>query len=210
MCATAPVAPRLPPCLVNTARTAPPVRLRLLERASTMIATPPGPIALVADRLVGLGVGARGLLDGTLDVVLGHVLGAGGLDGEAQARVHLGVGQAVPDRDRDLARQLGEQLGAGRVLAALAVHDVLELRMAGHARISCGKPIFCQNRLIGGPAGQIQIGGSAAPEFLGTPAAPPSCRTARMSQFDYRAPPSKPPRFRACMLQPTPNAGSGP
>ena len=91
------------------------------------------PVALVADRLVGLGVGARGLLDGPLDIVLGHVLGARGLDGEPQPRVHLGIGQAVPDGHRDLARELGEQLGAGRVLAALAVHDVLELRMAGHA-----------------------------------------------------------------------------
>ena len=40
---TAPVAPRLPPCLVKTARTAPPVRLRLSLSASTMMATPPGP-----------------------------------------------------------------------------------------------------------------------------------------------------------------------
>ena len=35
-----------------------------------------GPVAFVADRLVVLGVAARRLLDGPLDVVLGHVLGA--------------------------------------------------------------------------------------------------------------------------------------
>ena len=52
-------------------------------------------VALVADRLVVLGVAAGGLLDGALDVVLGHVLGARGLDGEAQARVHVGIGQPV-------------------------------------------------------------------------------------------------------------------
>ena len=42
------------------------------------------------------------------------------------------VGQADLGRHRDLARELGEQLGAERVLPPLAVHDVLELGMAGH------------------------------------------------------------------------------
>jgi hypothetical protein len=81
------------------------------------------------------GVGPRGLLDGPLDVVLRHALRAGRPDGEPQTRVHVGIGHAAPGRRRDLARQLGKQLGAGRVLPALAVHDVLELRMAGHAGV---------------------------------------------------------------------------
>ena len=92
------------------------------------------PVALVADRFVVVGVAARRLLDRALDVVLGHVLGARGLNGEAQARVHVRVGQPCLGRNRDLARELGKQLGARRVLAPLAVHDVLELRMAGHAK----------------------------------------------------------------------------
>ena len=78
------------------------------------------------------GVAALRLLDGALDVVLRHVLGAGGEDGGAQARIMVGVGQAVFRGDGDFARQLGEQLGALGVLLPLAEHDVLELRMAGH------------------------------------------------------------------------------
>jgi hypothetical protein len=38
----------------------------------------------------------------------------------------------VASRDGDLARELGEQLGAHRILLALAVHDVLELGVTGH------------------------------------------------------------------------------
>ena len=94
-----------------------------------------GPVALVADLLVGLGVAALRLLDGALDIVLRHVLGAGGQDGGAQARVHGRIRQAHLGRHRDLARQLAEQLGALRVDAPLAVHDVLELRMAGHRNL---------------------------------------------------------------------------
>ena len=132
MCATAPVAPRLPPYLVNTRAHRPARAVAVVGQRLDDDGDAARPIALVADRLVGVGIGARGLLDGALDIVLGHVLRARRLDGEAQARVHLGIGHAVLGGDRDLARELGEQLGPGRVLAALAVHDVLELRMAGH------------------------------------------------------------------------------
>jgi hypothetical protein len=34
-----------------------------------------------------------------------------------------------------ISRELGEELGADRVLLALLVHDVLELTMAGHIRL---------------------------------------------------------------------------
>ena len=37
------------------------------------------PIALVADFVIALGFAARRLLDGALDIVLRHVLGAGGM-----------------------------------------------------------------------------------------------------------------------------------
>src|SRR6266480_6819664 len=91
-----------------------------------------GPIALVADLLVSVGVAALGLLDRALDVVLGHVLGAGGQDGGAQPRVHVRIGHPELRRHGDLACELREQLGARGILAPLAVHDVLELRMSGH------------------------------------------------------------------------------
>src|SRR5262249_23132121 len=66
------------------------------------------------------------------DVVLGHVLGAGGQNCGAQARVHVRIRHAELRRDRDLAGELGEQPGARRILAHLAMHDVLELGMSGH------------------------------------------------------------------------------
>jgi hypothetical protein len=74
-----------------------------------------GAVALVADLLVVLAVVARRLVDGALDVVLGHVLGPGGQDRGAQARVHVGVGHAHLGRDGDFAGELGEQLRALRV-----------------------------------------------------------------------------------------------
>ena len=49
--ATAPVAPRLPPCFEKACRTSDAVRLRLSVSASTSTATPSGPVALVDDRL---------------------------------------------------------------------------------------------------------------------------------------------------------------
>ena len=95
-----------------------------------------GRIALVTHLVVVLGVGARGLLDRALDIVLGHVLGAGGEHGGAQTRVHVRVGQAHLGGDGDFAGELGEELGADRVLLALLVHDVLELTMPGHALLA--------------------------------------------------------------------------
>src|SRR5262249_43930386 len=51
---------------------------------------------------------------------------------ETQPTIHVGVGEAGLGGHRNLACQFGEYLGLGRVLAALAVHNVFELRMAGH------------------------------------------------------------------------------
>jgi hypothetical protein len=90
------------------------------------------PVALVAHFLVVLGIAAHRLLDGALDVVLRHVLGAGVLDGEPEPRVHVGVGHAHLRRDGDLLGKLGEELRAPCIGGALLVHDVLELRMSGH------------------------------------------------------------------------------
>ena len=70
------------------------------------------PVALVADLVVVLGVAARRLLDGALDVVLGHVLGARREDRGAQARIERRVRQAELGGTGDFAGELGEQLGA--------------------------------------------------------------------------------------------------
>jgi hypothetical protein len=97
-------------------------------------------VALVADLVVALGVAAGCLLDRAVDVVLGHVLGARGEHRRAQARIHGGVGQAELGGDGDFTRELAEQLGFHRILPPLAVHDVLELGMAGHDLLLDGAP----------------------------------------------------------------------
>jgi len=84
-------------------------------------------VALVANLVVAFRFAAGRLLDGALDRILRHVLGTGRDDGGTQARVHARIGRSHLGRDRDLARQLAEQLGLDRVLPPLAVHDVLEL-----------------------------------------------------------------------------------
>ena len=86
-----------------------------------------GAIALITDSVVALGIGAGCFLDRAVDVVFRHILGACGLDGETQPRVHVRVGRAGLGRNRDLAADLGEGAGAVRILLALAMHDVLEL-----------------------------------------------------------------------------------
>ncbi len=97
-----------------------------------------GAVTFVADFLKVLAIGASGLLDGALDVVFRHVLGARVLDGEAQARVHFRVGRAGFGGDGDFAGELGEQLGTLGVLLALAMHDVLVLGMASHGSSGSG------------------------------------------------------------------------
>ncbi len=58
----------------------------------------------------------------------------GGGDRQPQARIGVDVRQALLGGQGDVPRQLGEQLGLRLILAALAVHDVLEFRMSGHVR----------------------------------------------------------------------------
>ncbi len=111
-----------------------------------------GAVALIANRVIALGIASGGLLDGAFDIVLGHVLRACRLHRQAQPRVHVGIGRAGLGRHGNLPRELGEQLGAHRILAPLAVHDVLELRMASHGL----------ERLLGEVAGR-QASGRAAP-----------------------------------------------
>ena len=92
-----------------------------------------GTVALVADLVVALAVAAGRLLDGALDIVLRHVLLARRDDGRAQPRIHGRVRGSELGRHRDFPRQLAEQFRLLGILLALAVHDVLELGMAGHA-----------------------------------------------------------------------------
>ena len=55
---------------------------------------------------------------------------------ERSRGVHRRIGLAQFGRDRDFPGQLAEQLRLLGILPALAVHDVLELGVAGHAGIS--------------------------------------------------------------------------
>ena len=123
--ATAPAPASWPPALVKIERTSAAVRLRLSVAASTRMATPPGPVALVDDLLVLLGLVAAGrLLDGALDVVRGHVGRARLLDREAQTVVRVGVAAARARRDGDLAPDLGEDGAALGVVDALLALDL--------------------------------------------------------------------------------------
>jgi hypothetical protein len=91
--------------------------------------------ALVADLFVILAVALARLVDRALDIVLGHRLRLGRGDRGAQARVHVGIGQAHLRGDGDFAAELGEHARALLILRALAVHDVLEFGMACHCAL---------------------------------------------------------------------------
>src|SRR5690606_31805767 len=100
----------------------------------------PRPVALVPDLLVdGAFDRPDPALDGALDVVVGHRGGLGLLDGGGECRVEVGITAAFAGGDLDPLRQLGEQLAAGRVLAALAVFDVCPFGMSGHAAPSTSR-----------------------------------------------------------------------
>jgi len=88
--------------------------------------------ALVAHLIVVFGVAALRLPDRALDHVLGHVLGPRRDDGGAEPRIERRIGLAELGGRGDFSGELAEQLGARLILAPLAVHDVLELRMTGH------------------------------------------------------------------------------
>ena len=91
-------------------------------------------VALIADLVVIIALAADRLLDGALDIVLGHVLLPRSHYRGAQPWIHRRVRSPELGSDGDFARQLAEQLRLLSVLPPLAVHDVLELGMAGHAR----------------------------------------------------------------------------
>src|SRR4029077_21016998 len=90
-------------------------------------------IALVGHLVISGAVLAAGpALDRPLHGVAGHIGVPGSGHRGAKARIGVGIGLAGFGGDRQLADDLGENLGALRVLRALPVHDVFELGMASH------------------------------------------------------------------------------
>jgi hypothetical protein len=75
---------------------------------------------------------AGGLLDGSLDVVLGHVGRIGLVHGQAQTRIGFGVAAAFARGHRDLTDQAGEDLAALGILRLLAVLDIGPFAVTGH------------------------------------------------------------------------------
>jgi hypothetical protein len=131
--ATELVSPSAPPCLPKVERRSEAVLGERLDDNGDAAR----PVTFVAHFLViGAAVGAGGFLDRALDGVARHVDLARGGDRGAQPRIGGGVGQALAGGDGDLADRPAEQARALGVARALAVHDVLELRMPGHGRRS--------------------------------------------------------------------------
>ena len=89
-------------------------------------------VALVDDGLVVRGIlaGAESLVDGGLDLVLGHGVALGLLDSGGQRRVVVGVRVAtLLGGHGDVTSQLGEQSRALSVLRGLAMFGGCPLRM---------------------------------------------------------------------------------
>jgi len=92
-------------------------------------------VALVADLLVADALEFAGaLLDGVLDLVLGHVHRLALIHGQTQARVEARVAAAHLGGHGDFLGDLGEGGTALFVLAPLAMLDVGPFGMAGHNR----------------------------------------------------------------------------
>src|SRR3546814_7137246 len=96
-----------------------------------------GAKAFIADFFIIISATNRCLVDCALYVVLGHGLRLGGVDREAQTRVHVRIGHAHFRGDGDFAAEFREHGGALLVLRALAMHDILEFAVTGHRARSC-------------------------------------------------------------------------
>ena len=97
-----------------------------------------GAIALVGDGLVVVGVArAERLVDGALDVVVGHVGGLRLSDDGREAGVVIRIARAaLLDGDDDLLGDLGEGGAALGVSRALRLLNIVPLGMSGHNVIS--------------------------------------------------------------------------
>ncbi len=83
-----------------------------------------GAVALELKFFVGgAGEFAGAALDGALDVVLRHVLGLGGENGAAEARVGVGIAAAVLGGNADFLDQAGKNLAPLGVKRALLMLD---------------------------------------------------------------------------------------
>ena len=93
-----------------------------------------GAVAFVDDALVVVGVvGAQGLVDGALDVVVGHVHCLGLGNDRGQTGVVVGVaGAAGLNGHDDLLGHLGEGGAALGVGCALGFLNVMPFGMSGH------------------------------------------------------------------------------
>ncbi len=90
-------------------------------------------VSLVADLLVVGSIEVAGTaLDCPIDIVLGHALRFGFIDGEPQPRIGGQVPAASTRGNCDFANQLGKELTALLVLSALAVLDVRPLTVSCH------------------------------------------------------------------------------
>ena len=108
-----------------------------------------GAVALVVDGLVAHALEvARPPLDGLLDGVERHRGALRLLVGGAQGGVGVEVAPALPGRHLDGPDALGEDLGAGLVLGALAVLGGRPLRVTRHGCDSTGRG---QGRTMGSP-----------------------------------------------------------
>lgn len=94
-----------------------------------------GAVALVGDGFVVVGVaGAQGLVDGALDIVVGHVDRLGLGDDGGKAGVVVGVaGAALLHRHDDLAGNFSERGGALGVGRALGFLNIMPFGMSGHS-----------------------------------------------------------------------------
>ena len=98
-----------------------------------------GTVALIGDSLKVLGVsGTQRLINGALDVVIGHVDGLGLGDHGSQAGVvgRVAGAAAFLDGNNDLLGDLGECGGTLGVSSALGLLNVMPFRMSGHSSYS--------------------------------------------------------------------------
>ena len=94
-----------------------------------------GAVALVGDGLVVVRVaGAERLVDGALDVVVGHIVRLGlGDDGGEAGVIRRVAAAALLDGDDDLLGDLGERRAALGVCRALGLLDIVPFGMSGHS-----------------------------------------------------------------------------
>ena len=96
-----------------------------------------GGIAFINDFfVVDAAAFARGLFDGALNVIVGHVIGLGLGDDIAQLAVAFRVRAALAHSDGDFTADLGKDLAARGVRLALFRLNIMPFGMTGHTNPS--------------------------------------------------------------------------